>query len=128
MRLILVRAGLIGLAAALSGCVEAGDTAPFGIGLSRVDPTEAAERALAGSAIGTALGVGIGASFAINPAIGAVVERMTGTGRSQRDPAPYLSARRPNVERGRLAFPSSSLWLKQSPPSRICAAFAFVQC
>ena len=78
MRLILVRAGLIGLAAVLSGCVEAGDTAPFGIGLSRVDPTEAAERALAGAAIGTALGVGIGASFAINPAIGAVVGAESG--------------------------------------------------
>jgi hypothetical protein len=41
---------------------------------------------------------------ALIPAIGAVVERMTGTGRSQRDPAPYLSAPRPNVERGTPRF------------------------
>jgi hypothetical protein len=78
MRLMFVGAGLIGLAATLSGCVEAGDTLPFGLGLSRVDPTEAAERAVAGAAIGTALGVGIGASFAINPAIGSVIGAESG--------------------------------------------------
>jgi hypothetical protein len=78
MRLIFVGAGLIGLAAAISGCVEPGDTAPFGIGLSRVDPTEAAERAVAGAALGTALGVGIGATLAINPAIGAVIGAESG--------------------------------------------------
>lgn len=78
MRLLLVGAALIGLAAALSGCAEPGDTAPFGLGLSRVDPQEAAERAVVGSAAGTALGVGLGASFAINPAIGAVIGAESG--------------------------------------------------
>jgi hypothetical protein len=78
MRLIYVGVGLIGLATALSGCAEPGDTGPFGLGLSRVDPQEATERALAGAALGTALGTGIGVSFAINPAIGAVIGAESG--------------------------------------------------
>src|SRR5437773_9083914 len=65
MRRTAVGAALVGFATVLSGCVE--------IGLSRVDPQEAAERALIGAALGTALGTGLGASFSINPAIGAVV-------------------------------------------------------
>src|SRR5947209_18874623 len=73
MRLIAVRAALVGLAAALSGCVEVYGPAPFSIELARVDPQEAAERALIGSALGTALGTGLGATFALNPAIGSVV-------------------------------------------------------
>jgi hypothetical protein len=76
MRLMVVRGAVIGLAAALSGCVEAYGPAP--IELARVDPQDAAERALIGSVLGTALGTGIGASFAINPAIGAVVGAESG--------------------------------------------------
>src|SRR5712692_9306161 len=78
MRLMLVRTALIGLAAALSGCVEVYGPAPFEIGLSRVDPVDAAERAIVGAALGTALGTGIGAAFSINPAIGAVVGAESG--------------------------------------------------
>ena len=76
MRLMVVRVGLIGLAAALSGCVEVYGPGPFVV--ARVDPTDAAERALIGAALGTALGTGIGASFAINPAIGAVIGAESG--------------------------------------------------
>jgi len=78
MRLLLVGAGLIGLAAALSGCVEAGDVPPFGIGFSRVDPQEAAERTIVGAAAGTALGTAIGATFAINPGIGSIIGAESG--------------------------------------------------
>jgi hypothetical protein len=83
MRLMVVRGVLVGLAAALSGCVGVyGPTAvgpapyppaPFGIELARVDPQDAAERALTGSVLGAALGTGLGAVFAINPAVGAVI-------------------------------------------------------
>ena len=78
MQLILVGTALIGLAAALSGCVEVYGPAPPGIELSRVDPVEAGERAIVGAALGAALGTGIGATFAINPAIGAVVGAESG--------------------------------------------------
>ncbi len=78
MRLILVGTALIGLAAALSGCVEVYGPAPPGIELSRVDPVDAGERAIVGAALGTALGTGIGAAFSINPAIGAVVGAESG--------------------------------------------------
>ena len=78
MRLMVVRAGLIGLAAALAGCVEVYGPAPFDIALSRVDPVDAGERAIVGAALGTALGTGIGATFAINPAIGAVIGAESG--------------------------------------------------
>jgi hypothetical protein len=88
MRLMVVRGALIGLAAMLSGCVEvygpapagtAGYTPPpFGVELARVDPQDAAERALIGSVLGTALGTGLGAVFAINPAIGAVIGAESG--------------------------------------------------
>lgn len=78
MRRMLVGAALMGLAAALSGCVEAYGPAPFGIKLARVDPQDAAERALVGSVAGAALGTGLGATFAINPAIGAVVGAESG--------------------------------------------------
>jgi hypothetical protein len=76
MRLMVVRGAVIALAAAVSGCVAAYGPAP--IELSRVDPQDAAERALIGSVLGTALGTGIGAAFAINPAIGAVVGAESG--------------------------------------------------
>src|SRR3954468_5412504 len=39
----------------------------------RVDPEEAAERALIGGLVGGVLGVGIGASASVNPAFGALV-------------------------------------------------------
>ena len=73
MRLMVVRTALIGFAVALSGCVEIYGPGPTGFALARVDPEEAAERAIVGSVLGSALGTGIGAVFAINPAIGAVV-------------------------------------------------------
>ena len=88
MRLMVVQGALIGLAATLSGCVEVyGPTpvgarafppAPFGVELARVDPQDAAERALTGSVLGAALGTGIGAVFAINPAVGAVIGAESG--------------------------------------------------
>ena len=74
MRLMVVGAGLIALAAGLSACVE-----PQGpVEVARVDPQDAADRALIGSVLGAALGTGLGASFAINPAIGAVIGVETG--------------------------------------------------
>src|SRR5205807_8606228 len=71
MRLLVVGAGLIGLAISLAGCVGP-------VELARVDPQDAADRALTGAVLGAALGTGLGASFAINPAIGAVVGIETG--------------------------------------------------
>ena len=76
MRLMVVRGALIGLAAVLSGCVEPYGSAPFG--LARVDPQDAAERAVVGAVLGTALGTGLGAMFSINPGIGAVVGAESG--------------------------------------------------
>ena len=75
MRLITMGAGLIGLAASLCGCViEPYVTPPAPpLEVARVDPDEAAERALIGGVLGAALGTGLGATFALNPAIGAVV-------------------------------------------------------
>ncbi|HEX3863859.1 MAG TPA: hypothetical protein VHY35_19425 [Stellaceae bacterium] len=64
-------------AAALSGCVAVYGS-PAGITVARVDPDEAAERALIGSVAGTAIGTGMGAIFAINPGIGAVVGAESG--------------------------------------------------
>src|SRR5579884_1578002 len=78
MRRWLARGALVGVVTALGGCVQPSGPAPFGIALSRVDPQEAAERALVGSALGTALGTGIGATFAINPGVGAVVGAESG--------------------------------------------------
>src|ERR1051325_8278379 len=74
MRRLLLVAGLIGFAAGLSGCVE-GAYGPEAIDFAaaRVDPQDAAERAVMGSVLGAALGTGLGASFAINPAIGSLV-------------------------------------------------------
>jgi hypothetical protein len=76
MRRMLVGAALAGLIGALSGCVAA--NAPEGIRMARVDPQDAAERALVGGALGTALGTGLGASFAINPGIGVIIGAESG--------------------------------------------------
>jgi hypothetical protein len=76
MRRLVVRGVLIGLAAVLSGCVETYGPAP--IELARVDPQDAAERAVIGAVLGTALGTGLGAVFAINPGIGAVIGAESG--------------------------------------------------
>jgi uncharacterized membrane protein len=57
----------------LSGCVEVYGPAPFDLALSRVDPADAAERALVGSVLGATLGTAVGAAVSINPAIGAVI-------------------------------------------------------
>jgi hypothetical protein len=74
---MVVRAALTGLAlAALSGC-NPGAALPT-VSLARVDPEDAADRAIVGAALGTALGTGIGASLSINPAIGAVVGAESG--------------------------------------------------
>jgi hypothetical protein len=63
---------LIGMAAALSGCVAVyGDSS--GIRVARVDPEDVAERALTGSVAGAVIGTGLGTMFSINPAIGAVI-------------------------------------------------------
>jgi hypothetical protein len=83
MQLMVVRGALIGLAAALAGCVEVYGPAvvapaPFVVELARVDPQDAAERALIGSVLGTALGTGLGAIFSINPGIGAVIGAESG--------------------------------------------------
>ena len=78
MRMVLLRTALIGLAAALAGCVGPNGPAPLDLSVSRVDPVDAGERAIAGAALGTALGTGIGATFAINPGIGAVIGAESG--------------------------------------------------
>jgi len=78
MRLMVVQAALIGVVVAVSGCVEAYGPGPSGVALARVDPDDAADRALIGSVLGTALGTGIGAIFSINPGIGAVVGAESG--------------------------------------------------
>jgi hypothetical protein len=78
MQLVVVGAALIGLAAVLGGCAGAAGSGPGGLALARVDPQEAAERAVVGAAAGTAIGTGLGAMFAINPGIGAVVGAESG--------------------------------------------------
>ena len=78
MRLFVVGVVLCGATAALCGCVATYGAGSDHIAVARVDPQEAAERAIVGAAAGTALGTGLGASFAINPAIGAVVGAETG--------------------------------------------------
>jgi len=80
MRRIVVRAGMIGLVMALAGCAEVFGPDRVDLSISRVDPEEAAERAVVGAALGSALGTGLGATFAINPAIGAVVGAEAGAG------------------------------------------------
>ena len=68
MRLKLVRAAMLGLAVATSGCAG-----PPYQGVARVDPEDAADRAAVGAVAGAALGTRIGAVVAISPAVGAIV-------------------------------------------------------
>jgi hypothetical protein len=88
MRLMLVGAAVIGLAAALPGCVApygpppaappAIGLAPFGLHLARVDPADAEDRAVIGTALGATLGTGLGATFAIDPGVGALFGAVSG--------------------------------------------------
>jgi hypothetical protein len=77
MRLKVVRAALLGVALTASGCSPA---ALPSFEISRIDPEDAADRALVGAVPGAALGTGLGATFAINPAVGAVVGVEAGAG------------------------------------------------
>jgi hypothetical protein len=78
MRLKVVQAALLlGLAIAAGGCSP---TALPSFGVSRVDPEDAADRALIGAVAGSALGTGLGATFAISPAVGAIVGAEAGGG------------------------------------------------
>lgn len=72
MRRIVVGLAAFGLAAVLAGCVG-----PYGQP-HRVDPEDAADRAVIGSAVGAALGAGLGATIAIDPALGAVIGAESG--------------------------------------------------
>lgn len=74
MRRIAIGAALVGLAAALAACAP-GYPGPGGPGVhvARVDPEDAADRALWGSALGAAMGAGVGATVAINPGLGALI-------------------------------------------------------
>ena len=74
MRLKLVLVALLGLVAA-SGCVS-----PPNPVMHRIDPEDAADRAVIGAVLGAALGTGLGATVAINPAVGAVIGVEVGAG------------------------------------------------
>ena len=76
MRFLGVGAAILGLTAVLCGCADSG-TGPL---VSRVDPEEAAERALVGAAAGTARGVGLGTIVAISPPLGALIGAKVGAG------------------------------------------------
>ncbi|HEX5455202.1 MAG TPA: hypothetical protein VFX06_15550 [Stellaceae bacterium] len=73
MRAIVVGAAALGLVAALAGCVQPYAPPQLEFAMARVDPEDAADRALIGSVVGAALGTGLGTTLAINPAIGAVI-------------------------------------------------------
>ena len=78
MRLSVVRVALLlGVAAVAAGCSP---TALPSVEVSRVDPEDAADRALVGAVLGSALGTGLGAAFAISPAVGAIVGAEAGGG------------------------------------------------
>lgn len=78
MRPMLVGAALIGLAAALPGCVAPYGPPPLGFQLARVDPEDAEDRAVIGTALGATLGTGLGAAFAIDPGVGALFGAVSG--------------------------------------------------
>ena len=80
MRLKVVQAAVLGLVAMASGCVPASPNSPPGTGVIRIDPEDAADRALVGAVAGAALGTGLGAAFAISPAVGAIVGVEAGAG------------------------------------------------
>ena len=80
MRLNVVQMALLGLAAAASGCVPVEPNTPPSSFVVRVDPQDAADRALIGAIAGAALGTGLGATFAISPAVGAIVGVEAGAG------------------------------------------------
>jgi len=71
-------AGLIGLVILLSGCAEVFGPDRLDLSIARVDPEDAAERAVIGAALGSALGTGIGATAAINPGVGWAVGAKVG--------------------------------------------------
>ena len=79
VRVGLIGAGLIGLAAALSACADAYTPLPFDLTLSPVDPEEAAERAIVGAALGAGLGAGLGTMASINPGMGGPLPFTFGT-------------------------------------------------
>ena len=78
MRLTFVGAALIGLAAALPGCVAPYGPLPGGFQLARVDPEDAEDRAVIGTWLGGALGTGLGATFALDPGVGALFGAASG--------------------------------------------------
>lgn len=80
MRLLVVGAALIAMAAALPGCVApyGPSPSPFGFHLARVDLEDAKDRAVTGTLVGGTLGTGIGAAFAIDPGVGALYGAATG--------------------------------------------------
>jgi hypothetical protein len=80
MRLNVVHVALLGLAAAASGCAPVDPSTPPSSWVVRVDPEDAADRALIGAIAGAALGTGLGATFAISPAVGAIVGVEAGAG------------------------------------------------
>ena len=85
MRLIVVGVALLGLAAAASGVFRSTPNSPPSAVVVRVDPEDAAERALIGAVAGAALGTGLGATVAINPAVGAVIGVESGAAHRGRD-------------------------------------------
>lgn len=72
MRLVVVGL-LLEATAGLGACAPLYVAAPPPIVLARVDPQDAADRAVVGGVLGATLGAALGASFAINPGIGAAV-------------------------------------------------------
>jgi uncharacterized membrane protein len=79
MRLNVVQVALLGLAT-VAGCAPVDPNTTRSSLVVRVDPEDAADRALIGAIAGAALGTGLGATFAINPAVGAVVGVEAGAG------------------------------------------------
>jgi hypothetical protein len=72
MRLVVVGL-LMGIAAGAGACAPVNSAGQPRLALARVDPQDAADRAVVGSVVGATLGAGLGAAFAINPGLGAAV-------------------------------------------------------
>jgi hypothetical protein len=81
MRLVAAAIAMAGISAAISGCAPNGyiDNPPT-ITLARVDPQDAAERAVTGAVLGATTGAALGAIFAINPGLGATIGTEAGGG------------------------------------------------